>query len=281
MALSGICFSHLRPLLAGLALLLLSSLLSAPPAHALPGGQILGHRCKTWPPTQVSETNENTVVALEDTAGVAGAACEIDVWRISDGTLIVWHDSTWGRVADHSTLPAGVSPSDPVRQATWQQVSQIRTKGGAPVPTLRRMIERAAALGVPLVVEIRNVIPDPAAVVGWASTANATVSYYKLPTGTNCDAPILVKMYAAGARIGWKMPGPRSLCKPTAQMMRNRSVTFNSQSLEVSTKAYLDEMNAHGIETYVRGAGRYSAPEVLANGAARVLVNEPRLAAKW
>ena len=102
------------------------------PADSLAGGKLIGHRCRTYDP---AVTNEDTVAALIDTSGVAGAWCEVDAWTLADGTVIIWHDATWGRVANHATLPARLQPSSRVKDATWAQVSQIRTKGGNPSPS--------------------------------------------------------------------------------------------------------------------------------------------------
>src|SRR3712207_6738775 len=117
--------------LGALILALSGSLFIAAPADALSGSSLIGHRCRTY---DRAVTNENTVVALQDTAaGAPGAYCEIDVYRISDGTFIVWHDPTWSRVANHATLPKEIAPTDRVVNATREQIAGIKTKGGAPV----------------------------------------------------------------------------------------------------------------------------------------------------
>jgi hypothetical protein len=131
------------------------AVLTPAPAIAADGSDLIGHRCRTGDSLY---TKENTVAALRDVSTVPGAMCEIDVWRLSDGTNIVWHDPTWERVADPATLPDGVDPTDPVTQATSAQVSQIRTKGGQPVARLGWMIRAAGEYDVPLIVEIQNSI---------------------------------------------------------------------------------------------------------------------------
>ena len=83
----------------GLLLLVLSSFVAAAPADAVPASKLLGHRCHLYDP---AVTNEDTVAALEDVAKEApGAWCEIDAWRISDGTLIVFQ----GKRALHRVTP--------------------------------------------------------------------------------------------------------------------------------------------------------------------------------
>src|SRR6476660_7271114 len=96
---------RLLSVLAGTLLGLLASLFVASPADAVAGSFILGHRCRTYDP---AVTNEDTVTALIDTSAVPAATCEVDAWTLRDGTVIIWHDSTWGRVSDHATLPVGM-----------------------------------------------------------------------------------------------------------------------------------------------------------------------------
>src|SRR4051794_36923905 len=182
----------------GLAALVLAFVVGATtlapaPAEAVSGSRLVGHRCRTY---SAAVTNEDTVSALVDTSGVAGAWCEIDVTRLADGTLIVWHDPTWSRVADASTLPAGVRATDPVRNATWAQVDQIRTKGGARVATFARMIDAAGVNGVNLLVEVRaDAIRNPGFWVDYAAAANAHVEYYQ-PVSATCTTVQLNELRA-------------------------------------------------------------------------------------
>jgi glycerophosphoryl diester phosphodiesterase len=259
------------------AIALGGGLIVAPPADAVPGGNILGHRCRTYDP---AVTNEDTVAALIDTSGVPGAWCEIDVWRISDGTLIVWHDSTWGRVADHSTLPAGVRPTDPVTRATLAQVSQIRTKGGQPVATFARMIDASALYHVPLVAEVRNSIPQPGTWVTYARTHLADVRYYRLPN-KDCTTVVLDQLRRAGAIIGIKMGSSSTACRLTPDQLQAKGASFISEDGYRVTTAYTSALSARGIALYARGAGKFTGRAILANGAAKLLVNTPRDAANW
>lgn len=272
--------SAVRDAVAVLVLVLTAGLLTAAPAYAVPGDKILGHRCRTY---DNSVTKENTIAAMLDTRDINGAWCEIDVWKISDGTTIVWHDNTWGRAADHDTLPPGVRPTDPVKKATWAQVSQIRTKGGAPVPTFRQMIDASARNGVPLVVEIRNSLPDPGALLSYAKQRLATVKYYQLPTSSNCTTGQLDRLRAAnnGAVIGIKMPGDASPCKMTPTRLQEKGASFISESAGKITATLVTDLRTRGVVVYARGAGRYTAKALLEKGVARLLVNRPRDAVRW
>jgi glycerophosphoryl diester phosphodiesterase len=224
-------------------------------------------------------TNEDTVVALTDTAGVPGATCEIDTWRIADGTMIVWHDSTWNRVADPATLPAGVAPSDLVKNATWAQVSQIRTKGGSPVATLAQMIDASGLRHVPLVVEVRNTVTQPASWVSYANAHAADVRYYRQP-GSSCATVVLDQLHAAGAQIGLKV-GQSTPCPMTPAQMQAKGVSFITIPVSKVTPAYTKELRGRGIATYASGAVRSNAKAVLSAGAAKLLVDRPRDAATW
>jgi hypothetical protein len=252
------------------------SLLAAAPAQAMPGSQLLGHRCQTKDPAR---TIENTVAALREVASVRGVTCEIDVWELADGTVIVWHDNTWGRVADHSTLPAGIRPTDRVQNATWSQVRQIRTKGGQPVATLTAMIDASAQYQVPLVTEIRNSIPNPVQLVSYARQRGASVSYYQFPTAS-CGTGQIDKMYAAGARVGIKSIGSQS-CRVTLDMLRNKHASFITDVHTKGTPTYTRQLASIGVAFYAMGASGDTAKRAIANGAEKVMVNQPKLAATW
>lgn len=260
---------------AGLLLLVLSSVVAAAPAEAVPASKLLGHRCHLY---DASVTNEDTVAALKDVAnGAPGAWCEIDAWRISDGTLIVFHDSTWGRVADSSTLPPGVAPTDHVTQATWAQVSQIRTKGGQPIPKLQTMIDASAQYHVPLLVEVKNSIPDPAGLVTYAKGKGATVSYYREP-GTSCGTSQLDGLQKAGARIGIKLSSATA-CTP-AQLQAGH-VSFVTQLHWIATAQYDQSLSSVGVVVYARGTDKNTSATTLANGAVGLLCPDPRVALSW
>lgn len=262
--------------LAGFILVASGLWVMAAPADALPGSNLLGHRCRLYDP---AVTNEDTRAALIDTSAVAGTWCETDAWTLADGTVIIWHDLTWGRVADHATLPAGVKPTSHVPDATWAQVRQIRTKGGQPVTRLGAMIHASATYHVPLVVEIRNRIASPDTWVTRADNDGATVKYYK-QANPDCTNKALDRMRDAGAEIGLKL-GSFTPCPMTSDQMQAEGASFVTVSADRVTPAYSDDLRAHGIEIYAGRATRTTARTVLANGAVRLLVDHPRDAATW
>lgn len=261
----------------GLLLAVLSTFALAAPAHAVPASKLLGHRCHLY---DAAVTNEDTVAALKDVAaGAPGSWCEIDAWRISDGTFIVFHDSTWNRVADWSTLPPGVSRSSKITQATWAQVSQIRTKGGQPIATLQQMIDASAQYHVPLLVEVKNSMSSASAqsFVTYARNKGAAVDWYREP-GTSCGTSQLDGLRKAGARIGIKLSSATA-CTPA--QLKAKGVTFITQLQKIASASYIQSMNAAGVEVYARGANRNTARTILANGAAKLLCDDPRVALGW
>jgi hypothetical protein len=269
----------MKKVLSVLALALVGSVLTAVPAeahHARPGDHVAGHRCRTY---DAAVSNENTVTALRDTAGVPGAVCEIDAVRIADGTMIIWHDPTWNRVANISTLPPGISRSDRVTQATWAQVSRIRTKGGARVARLEDMIAASGTYGVPLMVELRNAPANPAAFVTLARQRGADVSYYQT-VNNNCNTAMIERFRVAGARVGVKL---LSECTLTPTQMRSRNISFTQELSFRLTDAYLSQMNSFGISVGVldRGLTRAAAEDLVDRGVSRVLLDRPRQALNW
>jgi hypothetical protein len=255
----------------------LSTLALAAPAHAAPASKLLGHRCHLY---DAAVTNEDTVAALKDVAaGAPGAWCEIDAWRISDGTFIVFHDGTWNRVADAKTLPAGVTRSSKITAATWAQVSKIRTKGGQPIATLQQMIDASAQYHVPLLVEVKNAMSSASAqsFVSYAKTKGASVDWYREP-GASCGTSQLDGLRKAGARIGIKLSSATA-CTPA--QLQAKGVTFITQLQTIASASYIRSMNNAGVEVYARGANRNTAKTILANGAAKLLCPDPRVALGW
>ena len=248
----------------------------APAQAAIAGDRLLGHRCHTY---DAAVTNEDTVAALVDVSQVAGAWCEIDIWRLADGTMIVWHDATWGRVADHATLPPGIDPTDLVADATWQQVSQIRTKGGQPAAKFASMVDASAQFHVPLVAEIRNSITNPGYWVSHAADVGADVRYYQAATAT-CATGQVDLMRRAGATIGIKTSA-HAQCHLTSSLAQSKGASFITDDPQKITTAYTSDMRAHGIEVYARGATKFNAQSLLAMGAARLLVNRPGDSVNW
>lgn len=271
---------------AAVAVALAGGLLTAVPAeadHGDPGDHVAGHRCRTY---DRAVSNENTLAALIDTAGIPGAVCETDAWRIADGTIIIWHDRRWRRVADHSTLPNGIDPDDNITQATWAQVSQIRTRGGERILRLQDMIDAAAQYDIPLMVDIRNRLERGSETVASemvqrAENVGADVWYYGLING-RCRTRNVDPFRDAGARVGVKIL--RS-CPLTVDELVDRGFSFTSEISFRLTDAYIAEANANGIDIGVLdGAGSMTeerAEALVARGVTRLLLDRPRNALDW
>lgn len=271
----------LQKLLVAMAVVMTGGLLTAVPAqghHSQPGDHVLGHRCRTaYPP---ESTNENTLAALIDTAAIPGAICEIDAYRISDGTIIIWHDARWNRVADLETLPAGVQRSDRIVEATWSQVRQIRTKGGQPVMRLEDMIDASAEHDIPLLVDIRNSLRDNAPrLVSYANEQGADVRYYQL-VRASCNTPQIDRFRAAGAMVGIKFLGH---CPMTPAQIDAKGASFTQELSFRLTDAYLDDMEQRGIEVGVldRGMTEETAERLAERGVSKFLLDAPRDILTW
>lgn len=251
---------------------------ATPAGDTIPGESLLGHRCRIY---DNAHTNENTVAALRSTAGIGGAACEVDAWTIADGTVVVWHDPTWGRVADPRTLPGGTAPGSSVAAATWAEVRQIRTKGGARVPTLRRMIVAAGRYGVTLNVEVRNLLTDPDRWVAAAATEAADVQYYQLANRTTCTFGQVARLAEAGATIGLKLGGPSGPCQPTTKQIGATGAAWVTADAARLTTHYVTALHRRGVKVYARGVDETNAGRLLETGADRLLVNRPLRALTW
>ncbi len=261
--------------LGALSLTVLATALGAAPAQAVPASRLVGHRCHTY---DAAVTNEDTVAALRDVARDApGAGCEIDTWKISDGTMIVFHDSTWNRVADLSTLPPGVQRNSLVKNATRAQVSQIRTKGGEPIATLEEMIDASAAYHVPLTVEVKNSVTNAPAIVGYARARGAEVSYYRQP-GKGCAAAVLDPLRRWGAAIGLKLV---STSDCTLADLQAKGISFVTQHYSAVTAESTGQLRSIGVDVYARNTSRYTSQKTLAAGAAKLTIDSPRAGLSW
>lgn len=273
----------IRNSLSTLALALVGGMLVAPPAeadHARPGDHVAGHRCRTY---DRAVSNENTPVALADTAeGLPGAICEIDTMTLADGTIIVWHDVDWRRVADPNTLPAGISPDDRVVNATWEQVRLIRTRGGEPVARLEDMIDASVQYDIPLWVDIRRRIRPATAtrLVQYADNVGADVSYYQL-IPNDCNTRNIDPFRAAGAKVGIKIL--RACTTITPAELAAKGVTFTQQLSFALTDSYIAAMTNAGISvgTLNKGMTQLAAEALIDRGVSRVLLDRPRDAVNW
>lgn len=267
-----------RKALGVLALALVGGVLTyAPTAQAAgPGDHVLGHRCRTY---ETKVTNENTVEALRDTSEVPGAICEIDSITIADGTVVVVHDGTLRRVGKASTFPAGVTTSTRVANMTWNQISQIRTKGGQPIARLEDMIRASGQYHVGLYVDMRNRIPNPTSFVDLANQVGANVGYYQLLQG-NCTHKNIDRMRAAGAPVGVKMLGQ---CPTTPAQMEAMGATFTQQISFFMSDAYIQDAISRGITVGVldRGMTEDRAEALAARGVSKFLLDHPKDALTW
>lgn len=169
--------------------------------------KVIGHRARTAYPE--GETNENTLLAFRQ-VGRKGIIAETDTRRLADGTMVIFHDQTIGRVVDRSTFPKGVTGSTRVDELTREQWSRLRTQGGEPLPTLRGWIRQAARKHHHTYVEVMSRIQNPAALDAWMRTIGARryVQFAIQPRGSGCDltSPYnpLRRLHEGGLRVGVK-----------------------------------------------------------------------------
>ena len=97
---------------------------------------------------------ENTIAALTATRENGGTSAEIDVVLTADGEIVLMHDDTLDRTTSGSGLVSSHSLAE-VRQLDAGASFDPRF-AGEPVPTLVEAIEQARAIGIGLVVEIKE-----------------------------------------------------------------------------------------------------------------------------
>ena len=136
-------------------------------------------------------------------------------------------------------------------------------------------------MNVGLVVEIRNSIRNPSQVAGWVNASDAPVSFYQLPTGSNCTAGMVDRMHSAGVTVGIKMPGRNAACQMTTERLVAKHAAFVTEDRSLITSQFMAAMNQNGIDVYARGAGGQTARGLLAMGVSRLLVNDPEVARRW
>lgn len=269
----------LKSALAAAAALAITGL-TAVPATAATGDQLLGHRCSLY---SSAVTIENTVAALTEVSQYAGMWCEIDARRLADGTLVSFHDPTWKRVADPASLvEAGVAADSPVAAATWDQVSRIRTKGGAPIARIEDMISAAAQHDVGLVVELKGARASVATakrLVDLASSLQADVWWYQNPEkAPGCTLLKNEAFLAAGAPVGVKMT---LSCPFTPEELHDRGATFITERPSLLTADSVTALSAAGVTSIARSGTAKNAQGLLANGVWRVMTNYPDEAVYW
>jgi glycerophosphoryl diester phosphodiesterase len=89
---------------------------------------------------------ENTLASLEKAIELGVAGIEIDVWKTTDGEIIVFHDSYLDRLTTEKGFVAEMS---------FEQLKNIRLKNGDPIPTLKEVIRLVKAHKMPLLVEVK------------------------------------------------------------------------------------------------------------------------------
>jgi hypothetical protein len=235
---------------------------------------IIGHRCRHW--LDDSVTNENTVAALRYVAEESPTAgCEIDVWRTADGVPIVHHDKTWNRTIDPTTL-VGIPAQ--VVETTSAQVSQMRTRGGEPVATLRQMIRAAGRYDVPLVIETKNFTPGRK----WMEIAErrgAVVWWHHSPVPENDCVPVMLRRIApAGAVVGVK--GTRDCDYLTPAEVRDRG-TFLVTNLQAMSRAQVTTHRNVGLLMSPYLAREQGWANLLWKGVRMMIVHDTAEAAAW
>lgn len=237
--------------------------------------EVLGHRCRTFPKKR---TIENTAKALRFVADRGLDGCEIDATRLRDGTVIVWHDATWRRVADPATLPKGLPTL--VRDSTWEQVRSIRTKGGAKISTLGRMIYAAGRHDMDLVVEPKNTIADPATYVGMAERFGVDITFYQRPNQATCQINLIPPFAALGVPTGIKIPGSPDECPMTPAEVAAHG-TFVAENAGAIDADLVDGYQAEGVTDVFAKVARpwHWAPVTEAGG--HLIAQHPVDAARW
>jgi hypothetical protein len=164
--------------------------------------KVVGHRFTEYP---TSKTNEDTLKALEYIHAHKIKYFETDVWKSADGHPFIWHDQTWARVASAASLKkAGLKGSDNVVDATWAQIQLVRTKGGQPVPSLKKIMKYAIQHKMIGKFELKWDMPNPKAEFTYAkSIGNPNyVTFYQGPHAGTCALTGVQAAHAAGFKVG-------------------------------------------------------------------------------
>lgn len=89
---------------------------------------------------------ENTLPAVRAAMAAGADAVEIDVQLAGDGTVVVNHDESFGRLWGDPR---------PVAAMTWPEIAELG-EGDTRVARLEDLLEASAEFSVPLVVEVKN-----------------------------------------------------------------------------------------------------------------------------
>ncbi|WP_417363093.1 glycerophosphodiester phosphodiesterase [Galbibacter sp.] len=108
----------------GLLTLLLVSVLSCTEMEKEP--IIIGHRGAR------GHVVENSLPSIQKAMDLGADAIEIDVFKIADGSLIVFHDDTVDRLTD---------ATGPIEKYTKETLDTLSLEGGVKIPTLQEVLD--------------------------------------------------------------------------------------------------------------------------------------------
>lgn len=90
---------------------------------------------------------ENTLASIQKAIDLGVAGIEIDVWQTTDGEVVVFHDASLNRL----TASTGF-----IYEKSLKDLHQIPLLNGAPIPTLKEVIELVKPTKIPLLVEVKH-----------------------------------------------------------------------------------------------------------------------------
>lgn len=234
---------------------------------------VFGHRGRQWR----TDTNENTLYAFRLDAKV-GASFEADTWVLADGTPVVFHDRTLGRVVDPMSMPSGVTSKTRITDLTLEQYRQLRTKGGWPLLTLERLLKFSGERRVSGIIENKYGLLDPAQVSAWVHQYHARVAFYETP---KCqDGQLVPPAFPEyGVRVGAKYIGG---CRPSPRHMAAAGFSFLITAGDTITRSFVHHAHSYGLEVGNFNSGKVSVWTRLVNaGADYLVVPRPARAERW
>ena len=89
---------------------------------------------------------ENTIAAFQKAFELKADAIELDLWRTTDDSLVVFHDKNTKRLAGDSLV---------ISQSTYAELRALTLPGDQKIPTLREVLE-ILPRDVKIVVELKN-----------------------------------------------------------------------------------------------------------------------------
>jgi hypothetical protein len=243
---------------------------------------VVGHRGRQGPRTG---TNENTLRALRSDRH-HGVRFETDVWNLAarDGTPnagppAIFHDSTLGRVVSSESLAAtGLTSSTYIGDVTRQQFSQLRTKGGQPLPLAHAWINHAGKWHVRGLMEIKYAPQHPERFARWVREARAGVTVYASPHLYDgvCHQTAMTELRDAGLKVGLKVSRTCPVSLSDAAAFGYRVV------VGPVTASYVEQAHALGLRVGNYDSGRVSMWIDLINaGADFIIAPHPAVLQQW